>query len=215
MKKVWLLLLVLVAVLAMSQFAWAEDPVTGDDPDIVDDGTTGDVIDDGTTGDETDLTDITAALDTVNATVDGLAVTDAAKARLKETAAGRLQQAADRGFSAEQVQALADQMTQLFGTADLARDLPHINAACQFMIKAMRGGMAASDAYALLAGKLAAGEDLKTALKEARSELKGKGDKGNKNKNGKGNDNGDGDGNGNGNGDGNGNGNGHGNGHNK
>ena len=212
-KLIWFFLPVLALglCLAMQQVAWADDTTTGDDQTVTDDGTDTDTDTDDTTDTDTEdgtATDITAAVDTVNSAIDALATSDGFKARLKEMAQGRLGEAALRGFTAEQVQALADQMVQLLGAVNLDQDLPHLNAACQFMIKAMKAGMTAQDAYAMLAAKLAAGEDLKTALKEARNELKGKTakDNGKNDKNDDGGDDGGGD---NGGGQGHGNGHGH------
>ena len=169
-RLVWLFLPLLVIMMALTvpHYVWADETtppteVTEDDPATVED-------------DEavTDPVDITAALDSVNATIDGLTADDAVKAQLKVMSEARLREAADRGFTSEQVQALADQMGMLYGQVDPARDLAHLNAACQLMIRAMAAGWPAEDAELMLAAILAAGQDLKTALKEARFELKGK-----------------------------------------
>lgn len=179
-RLVWLFLPLLVIMMALTvpHYVWADETtppteVTEDDPATVEDD---EAADDDAADDEavTDPVDITAALDSVNATIDGLTADDAVKAQLKVMSEARLREAADRGFTSEQVQALADQMGMLYGQVDPARDLAHLNAACQFMIRAMAAGWSAEDAELMLAAKLAAGQDLKTALKEARFELKGK-----------------------------------------
>ena len=129
-KLIWLILpiLALALFLAMPQAAWADDGTAGDGQ-TVDDGTDADTDADTDDTADTDTedgtaTDITAAADTVNAAIDALSASDGLKAHLKEMAVGRLGEAASRGFTAEQVQALADQMVQLFGAVNLDQDMP-------------------------------------------------------------------------------------------
>ena len=69
-------------------------------------------------------------------------------------------------------------MTALVAQCNLETDLPHVNACFQLMIKGMRNGFTADEVGAMIAAKLAAGMDLKTALKQTRFELKGKTPKG-------------------------------------
>ncbi len=177
-RRFTLLLLVLALVIGMTSFqlVWAED---GTVPPPDEPAPPAPI-------------DLTPILTTANTAIDALLVSDEVKARLKATVAERLQEAVNRGFTLEQVQGLAKQMTALVVQCNLTTDLPHVNACFQLMIKGMRDGVAADVVSGMIAAKLAAGMDLKTALKQTRFELQGKTpkgqakDKGTKEKKGKG-----------------------------
>lgn len=118
--------------------------------------------------------DYAAALEEARAAIDGLAAAEKIKARLGTMIETRLREGAERGLSAEQLMTLARETTRLCAEVNLEGDLPHLNACCQLMIKAMRGSCTAEEVGAMISAKLAEGLDLKTALRQTRAELRGK-----------------------------------------
>ena len=157
-----LLLLVLALVLGMTSFqlVWAQDGTVPPPEDVTEEEPV-----------EPAPIDLAPILDTANAEINAMSVSDQVKTRLRTMVAERLQEAVNRGFTLEQIQGLAPQMTTLVAQCNLEADLPHVNACFQLMIKGMRNGSTA-DVGAMIAAKLAAGADLKTALKQTRFELK-------------------------------------------
>lgn len=160
-RRFTLLLLVLALVIGMtsSQLVWAEDGTTPPPEET-------------TPPAEPAPIDLAPILETANAEIAAMSVSDEIKTRLCALVAERLQEAVNRGFTLEQIEALAGQMTALVDQCNLEADLPHVNACFQLIIKGMRNGFPAAEVGDMIAAKLAAGADLKTALKQTRFELK-------------------------------------------
>ncbi len=178
--------LVLVVALIIPSMAWAEDapPPTATPGDPT--PTPGDPT--PTPGDPTPIPGdptptpvatptpgpVTAALATITKAIDQLTVAEEVKVRLRAMAEARLREGANRGLTLEELQAVADQIVLLLPEMDFTTDLPHLNAAYQLILKGMREGRGADEVASIITAKLAAGLDLKTALKETRFELQGK-----------------------------------------
>ena len=118
--------------------------------------------------------DISAPLASANTAINSLTVSEEVKTHLRTIVEARLREGAGVGLSTEQLQQLADELVLLLGKVDLTDDSPHFNAAAQLMIKGIREGFTAAEIGEIISAKLANGMDLKTALKETRSELKDK-----------------------------------------
>lgn len=168
MRKYLMLLfaLVLALGLAWSQLALADETAPPAEDEVTETEPPADTVE--------NPADYTAALEAAKTTLDGMQLAEKVKARLMRMFETRLREAAARGLTADQLMSLSTEMTRLCGEVNLQGDLSHLNACCQLMVKAMRSGFTAEDVGAMISAKLAAGLDLKTALKQTRYELKGK-----------------------------------------